>query len=128
MYKQTCQQCNKEFEAKRKTAKFCCTACRVGHDRKVSVRNSVTDSVTNVSVTEDSVTDDLKTLAPLKEIEVKLEEVCTPEELADTPNLCITKKEQKESIYRLENNDLELLKIHKIYIPAWREKGNKYPQ
>ena len=38
--KLTCIKCNKEFEAKRKTAKFCSTKCKLAYHRhKVSVSN-----------------------------------------------------------------------------------------
>lgn len=118
--KSICQQCKKEFDSERGTAKYCSDVCKKRYQR------SGTDSGTKPNGT-DSVTDDLKTLAPLKEITVPLEEVCTPQELQESPNMCQTKKEYKESVYRLENNDMELLKIHKVYIPGWREKTNKCP-
>ena len=56
-----CLNCSKEFEAKRATAKYCSAKCRVEHGRL-----SVTDglSVTPVSVTKLSVTDDNVTLKP----------------------------------------------------------------
>ncbi len=54
-----CQQCNKEFEAKRKTAKYCSNACRIAHLR-------AKDSVTPVTVTAESVTvkDSVTSLCP----------------------------------------------------------------
>ncbi len=44
-----CKNCSKEFESKRATSQFCSAKCRVYFNRKG-------DSVTNNSVTKDSVT------------------------------------------------------------------------
>ena len=43
-----CLYCNKEFQPKRKTAKYCSGKCRIASLRKIV---SVTDSVTKVTVT-----------------------------------------------------------------------------
>lgn len=37
-----CLYCDKEFEAKRDSAKFCSTSCRVMHNRKHGKKNTVT--------------------------------------------------------------------------------------
>ena len=43
-----CIQCNKEFEAKRTTAKYCSVNCRIKASR-VSVSDSVSESLVSVS-------------------------------------------------------------------------------
>lgn len=99
-----CKQCNKEFEAERDTAKYCSPKCRklaFQGTQKVSVPVSV----------------------PLKEISVTLEEVCTSEEMNEFPNMCETKRQSKESVYRLENNEIDDLRANGFAIPPWRVKG-----
>jgi hypothetical protein len=62
-----CKVCQKEFEAKRKTAKYCSEACKQRNKRVVSVSNTI--------VSDNSVSDDLVTIE--KEIiadETKLKE------------------------------------------------------
>jgi hypothetical protein len=49
-----CIICDKEFESKRSTAKYCSGACRIKSMRGVSVTNNV--SVTPISVTLEAVT------------------------------------------------------------------------
>lgn len=49
-----CKHCNKDFEARRSTAKYCSPKCRVYHNRGLSVTVSVTDD--RVSVTVEDVT------------------------------------------------------------------------
>jgi len=102
-----CKQCNQDFPAnKNNTRLFCNDACKVAHNRK------------------DGAADPMDGIAPLKVKRIPLEDVCSPEELKEYPNECDTKKEYAESIYRLENNALALLRVHGIFIP---NKYNKNP-
>ncbi len=57
-----CLICEKEFESKRSTAKFCSAACRVRHSRSVTetplnVTDNVTVSPLSVTPVPDSVTE-----------------------------------------------------------------------
>ena len=56
----TCTQCKAQYEAQRASSLYCSAKCRVAHKRGVSV----TDSVTKVSVTPVSVTDNGTTHTP----------------------------------------------------------------
>ena len=114
--KKNCQQCNKEFEAKRKDAKYCGDACRQAAKR--GTPRNVTEPLVTGKEAED---------VTLKEITVAIEDVCTPEEIRDFPAMCETKRLRAESVYRLENNSLEDLEKKKIFIPNWRRMGNKPP-
>ncbi len=104
--KLNCKNCNQEFEGKRVTASYCSSKCR-----KLAFlgNNKVSVPVVSVPIVSDN---------GLKEIHVTLEEVCTPDELKRWPAFCETKRCQKESIYRLENNPIEVLKEKNIFIPA----------
>ena len=108
-----CEVCQKEFEAKRSTAQYCSPKCR-----KIAFKKGINVPDDDYSVPPVSVLP-LKKDSVLKEITVSLEDVCTPEEIQNYPNMCQTKKEQAESIYRLENNSLEELKKKDISIPNW---------
>lgn len=123
MIKKICQQCGKEFEAKRKTARFCSEACKQKNKRVVSVSNSVSLA----SVSDDLIDTEKEILAEtrpkFKERVYSLEEVCTPDELKNFPAMCETKKEQAESLYRLDNNNIEELRKAGISIPnAYRNE------
>lgn len=114
----TCTICKKEFESKRADARYCGATCRQNAKR-----------VTDKDVTVKSVTDNNMVLVTdtLKEKKFELLDVCTPHELEVAPNMCETKKEQKESIYRLENNKLSQLEKKKIWIPNWRRLYGENP-
>ena len=100
-----CKHCNQDFEGnKNGTRKFCSDGCKVAHNRKTGAL------------------DPMEGIAPLKEKIIPLEDVCTPEELREFPNECQTKKDVAEATYRLENNDLALLKAHRVFIPNAYEK------
>ena len=64
-----CIECGKEFESERTSGKYCSASCRVKHNRRVSV----TDSVTDVTVKEVSVTD--KKVKYLSDLGVDLKEL-----------------------------------------------------
>lgn len=110
-----CQQCNKEFESKRADAIFCSAKCRKDKERGVT-DNFVTDNQ-GVLVTD-----------KFKEITVSLEEVCTPDEIRDYPAYCQTRKEYKESVYRLQNNDIEKLRKAGYFIPNAYDPKTKHSQ
>lgn len=103
--KTICQQCRAEIEQNQNgTRKFCTDACKMAFNRnKVP---TVTPTVTR------------SLLHPqFKEKVFTLEEVCNPHELEVAPNMCQTKKEQAEAIYRLDNNDIEELRKAGYGIP-----------
>lgn len=100
-----CKQCNKEFEGnKNGTRLFCSGLCNKKYSRSPKT-NIISDK-----------SDIIK--SDIKEITIKLEEVCTPDELRMYPAMCETKKQQKESIYRLDHNSIKVLREKGIFIPA----------
>jgi hypothetical protein len=121
-----CQQCDKEFEAIRPTKKFCSESCKQLHKRSVS------STVSKGSVSDHSVSDDLEVQGEIlggvkiKERAYTKEEVCTPEEIRDYPNMCETKRCAAEAQYKLENNELEDLEAAKVWIPNWRRERKLY--
>lgn len=109
-----CIQCNKEFEAKRTDAKFCSDTCRKANNRGIK-----SDKVSEI------IKSDIKS-DTLKRKEFTLEEVCSPEDLRDFPKMCENRKEAKEAIYVLENNELNDLIKEGVYIPNWRQVRKTY--
>lgn len=129
-----CKQCGKEFEASRSDAKFCSPICKLRFNRdtdKVDTDKSDTDkqvddtdkvitSDTDKSITKEKQTDKEYTnpVTGFKERTYTLEELCTAEELRNTPNMCETRKLHHEAIYRLEHNDIEKLRKAGVWIPS----------
>ena len=67
-----CINCLKEFNSKRKTAKYCSDKCRIAYNRNgVSVTDSVTE--TPLSVTEVSVTSGVSVTSPKERVSVTSE-------------------------------------------------------
>ena len=98
-------------ESSTKPKKFCSDKCRKAFNRRENGQKKTDKKITDTIKTEET---DKK----FKERIYTLEEVCTPAELKDFPNMCLTRKMYNESIYRLENNDIEDLRKAGIYIPA----------
>jgi len=74
-----CEKCQKEFEAKRSTARYCSAACR-----KLAFL-----SVPKVSVPDELVETERTIIAAEKEL--TLADVCSPEEIQNYRNYCETK-------------------------------------
>ena len=110
-----CKQCNKEIEQieGKETRVFCSDRCRKAFSRNIG-QNPTSDNIGQP-------TSDKERINPntgFKERTYSLEEVCSPEELRDFPRMCETRKSYKESIYRLENNDVEKLRKVGVWIPS----------
>jgi hypothetical protein len=117
-----CKNCKTDFEPKSPKAVYCSTKCRVAANRNKKQESIVTELTETGIVTPKE--------APivtngLKEKTYTLEDVCTPQEITQYPNMCETRREKAESIYRLENNSLEDLKKKDIWLPNWRRTSGK---
>jgi len=109
-----CIVCGKEFEAKRKTARFCSEACK--QKNKVSVSNNVGVSVSkrDFSVSNDTVK--VSVSNPLKRI-TRPPVRASQEWLASDG--------YKDLIEELEKKPIEQLEKENYFVPAWKYVGHK---
>lgn len=121
-----CSQCGKEFEAKRASARFCSTACRVTASRvsvtpeKLSVTNkpvSVTKAQTfNWYLQENK---DNFVADPLERITIIPDETVTSDWYASQDFKNLNEELEKKSIEQLEEEG--------YFIPAWKNGYSHNP-
>lgn len=100
-----CENCKKEFEAKRGSARFCSDTCRVNFSRV-----SVTGKPVSVTVSVTKVTD--------KTVSVTKSEVRVPEDYYHS-------KKYLDLLKHLEETSIEDLTKEGVFIPAWKYAGFK---
>lgn len=114
-----CAYCGQEFDAKRSTAKYCSSKCRVNANRGLSVTDSVTPELSVTDEQPINVTlKDSKLDANIPEFETDLPD-CVPFPIAQRYTIP-SEHEYRATIDRLLSHTLDELKTNDIWIPLWR--------
>ena len=117
-----CIYCNKEFDSKRATAKYCSPSCRVKHSR-VSVTENL--SVTPLSVTKELSVTEKEEISVTSAVSVTS---LSKDELYSAihsykEDLWYDSPEYKELILRLNSMSVSKLQEKGYHIPNWKLKN-----